>query len=773
MSGDSKIVGLWRDKHRTPVEGPRFGTDSAPGEPLEEEWSPAEEIIDTEEAIEPTPLLPRLIRAGAVVAALAWLGFYGWFLFGAGLARPGVAELPSIISTAAMPLALIALLYLLAMRNSRTEMRRFGDAANLLRAESTSLEARLAEMRRQLAAARAELEEQGRLLQEFGMHSAARMREAAEALAGQMQETQQRAQGLDQAGSALSSSLQTLNGALPRAQEQVAAVAGQIDASGAAALEQATLLQVELEAIASLTDRAKKETLNATQLLSGQLLQLDEASRAVTGQIDDMTRMASERIEAALVHAREAVDTGRKGLEGQAEALGRMIAQSRSALATIGTEAAEGFGNHIALIEAKLHEIDLLLERQNGLAGALTSDLDTGLATVSERFTALENEGGERSKRINEAMATLTREAERLERALSGGHETADRLISRSESLLLALDSSARELDETLPLALGRLDERLGSTMRILAGASPEAEKLEAVTEAILGRINEAEEMIRTQALQLKDWLTSAESHIVTNRIEVEKLAGAIAAADEQSGQLAEQAGPKLIEALLRVKETAEQAAERARQSLSRIIPEAADALGKASQKALEDAVSQKVVAQMEQISTVAQNALGAAHQATERLMRQMMTIADTSASVERRIDEARHEAEERDRDGFARRVAVLIEGLNSTAIDVSKLLSNEVADSSWAAYLKGDRGVFTRRAVRLLDAGEAREIARHYDQDTEFREHVNRYIHDFEAMLRHILATRDGSALAVTLLSSDMGKLYVALAQAIERLRN
>ena len=31
---------------------------------------------------------------------------------------------------------------------------------------------------------------------------------------------------------------------------------------------------------------------------------------------------------------------------------------------------------------------------------------------------------------------------------------------------------------------------------------------------------------------------------------------------------------------------------------------------------------------------------------------------------------------------------------------------------------------------------------------------------------------TRDGHALSVTLLSSDMGKLYVALAQAIERLR-
>ena len=66
----------------------------------------------------------------------------------------------------------------------------------------------------------------------------------------------------------------------------------------------------------------------------------------------------------------------------------------------------------------------------------------------------------------------------------------------------------------------------------------------------------------------------------------------------------------------------------------------------------------------------------------------------------------------------------------------------------------------------------EARRIVEHYESDGEFREHVNRYIHDFEAMLRNLLATREGNSLAVTMLSSDMGKLYVAMAQAIERLR-
>ena len=779
MSRDTKIVGLWRDKQQPRNTAPGFGSEDQGAESLPVEQSVEPTGIDAagpaqlDEILENPSPLPRLIKAGSAAVALSWLVFYGWFLFGAGFPSPGLAEVPSIITTAAIPLGLIALTYLVFMRNSRTEMRRFGDAANLLSIEGRKLELRLSNMREELAAARTELQQQAQQLQDLGTDTAARLRESASALADNMRIAEEKAQGLHQAGSAINANLDVLNSGLPRAREQLTAAADQIGASGAAALEQATLLQVEIEAIALLTERAKKETLNATQVLSGQLLQLEEASRAVTGQIDDMTQMASERIDSALERAREAVDVSRKGLDAQAEALGVMIDQSRSALTAIGAETAAGFAESSAQLEAKLREIDMLLERHSGLANQLTGGLDNGLRVVTERFAALENEGGERNQRLTLAMESLGKEAERLNQALSSGHDTADRLISRSESLLLALDSSTRELDETLPLALARMDERLGTTLRIIAGASPEAEKLEAVTEAILGRVNEAEEMIRAQATLLREWLSGAEAHIVTNRIEVEKLGSAIAAADEQSERLAQQAGPKLIEALLRVKETAEQAAERARQSLARTIPEAADALGKASQKALDDAVSQKVVAQMEQISVVAQNALTSAHQATERLMRQMMTIADTSASVERRIDEARHEAEERDRDSFARRVAVLIEALNSTAIDVSKILSNEITDSSWAAYLKGDRGVFTRRAVKLLDAGEAREISHHYDQDAEFREHVNRYIHDFEAMLRHILATRDGSALAVTLLSSDMGKLYVALAQAIERLRN
>ncbi|MFN5819220.1 MAG: ATPase, partial [Novosphingobium sp.] len=121
----------------------------------------------------------------------------------------------------------------------------------------------------------------------------------------------------------------------------------------------------------------------------------------------------------------------------------------------------------------------------------------------------------------------------------------------------------------------------------------------------------------------------------------------------------------------------------------------------------------------------------------------------------------------------FARRVALITEALNSNAIDIARAMDADVSDTAWSAYLKGDRGVFTRRAVKLLEPAEGKAISRLFQDEVGFREHVSRYIHDFEAMLRQLLSTRDGHALGVTLLSSDMGKLYVALAQAIERLRN
>jgi len=139
---------------------------------------------------------------------------------------------------------------------------------------------------------------------------------------------------------------------------------------------------------------------------------------------------------------------------------------------------------------------------------------------------------------------------------------------------------------------------------------------------------------------------------------------------------------------------------------------------------------------------------------------------------LEAHLQESNELHRAQDTEAFAKRVSLLIDSMHSASIDVGKILSDEVDDRAWAAYLKGDRGVFTRRAARLIGGTEAKALTAHYETDREFHDSVNRYVHDFEAMLRRVHAERDGGLMAVTLMSSDMGKLYVALAQATGRAR-
>jgi len=488
--------------------------------------------------------------------------------------------------------------------------------------------------------------------------------------------------------------------------------------------------------------------------------------------MDAIEKDLRERLDTALARAQEALALTEGNLSTQSAALESLVTRSRDSLDAIGSETVTGLANTIGDVENRLHQMNEVMAGQHSLMAGIQSGLDETITSTQNRFATLEEVALARSERLTEALTRLTAETQRIDGALANGGVTAEKLIGCAETLLVALDSSVRELDETYPAALERFDARLEQSRALLGHTTPEMERLEAISQALVGRAEEAESMLRGQGSRLTEWLESTQGGLEANRNLVERLRVALDGAHQDATRITEGAGPLLVTALLRVKDTADQAAERARQALGRTIPEAAQALADASEQAMQNAIGDKVAAQIEQVARVAEEAVNAAHQASERLTRQLLTIADTSANVEQRIEEAERAAENRDRDHFARRSALLIESLNSTAIDVAKILSNDVTDSSWSAYLKGDRGVFTRRAVKLLDAGESREIALHYDNDAEFRDHVNRYIHDFEGMLRIILSARDGNALGVAILSSDMGKLYVALAQAIERLR-
>ena len=203
--------------------------------------------------------------------------------------------------------------------------------------------------------------------------------------------------------------------------------------------------------------------------------------------------------------------------------------------------------------------------------------------------------------------------------------------------------------------------------------------------------------------------------------------------------------GPALVAALIQVKDAASHAAERARETISAVIPESAEQLSDATREALERVVHESVSRQLGEVETVAARALEAARGVSERLTQQMINIGQSAAALDAHLQETNEATRALTATQFAKRVSLLIDSMHSASIDVGKILSDEIDDRAWAAYLKGDRGIFTRRASRLIGGTEGKAIAAHYETDREFQDSVNRYVHDFEAMLRRVNAERDG----------------------------
>lgn len=758
------MVGLWPD--RAEPREPDVDADAT--------LTPvATDAYEADEFDGPRETGRLVVSILCLIAAVIWIGFVIWAEGMRWIAvSPDAGRVAMTIALACPPLAVLGLIHLLASRGSRAEAGRYARAARQLRSENHRLEATLVQVEARLAVGRAEVAETSDALMALGEDTANRMHGVANTMRTEVEIIGTQAQALRSSAASARADVAVLLADLPKAHSESRKMTAQLEAAGLAAHEAAGALDAQVSALAARGREADEIAGSAAQKLAAHLSRIESVSATAGERLTDASAAMTQSVDAALDHAARASDAARQGLEAQGAAMMALVDQAQAALAKTGAESGEAIATRIGDAHGRVESMAALLAIQSEMAAKLIDALREGLDDLDGRFERLDASNETRGSRLTTTLGSLSTHTTTLTGALETSADRADTLIGRTEKLMTALDGATREIDEALPAAFERLETRATAAQATVASVAPEVTAMETSASAALDRLMEAEALLAKQRALLDDFAQAAETRIAASSEATRALAGELAAAESAAQALADGAGANLLDAMIRVRETAQTAAERAREAIMHVIPEATDQLTEATREALSRTITEQVGLHIADLTATAERALETAHKASDRLMRQMLTIADTSAAVEARIDEAKASASEHDRDNFARRVALLIESLNSTAIDVTKMLSTDVTDSAWAAYLRGDRGVFTRRAVKLLDNAESREIVRHYEDEPEFREQVNRYIHDFEAMLRNTLATRDGSALSVTLLSSDMGKLYVALAQAIERLR-
>ena len=744
----------------SPDEEGEAAMPSSPSPWLDEGTMPVEE-----EAPARWPLIVAVLASVLwVVASLTW-----GIMAGASLSPSTLA--PLVTLAMAGPI-LIAILWLVGQRSSRAEQRRFALTARDMRAEAVALERAVAAIGQALAANRSELSAQAIALSEMAQAAETRFNTIARDLADDIQMVEAHGRTLADIAGTSQASLTQLLDALPRAADEVGEASDRMAEAARSAEIHASALDAQFVALGRRGQDADTIASGAALRLATHLEQMEATSRTASEHLENVTANVATTIDALLDRTAEAIDQSRKGIAAQGEAMLAMVAANQAALDSAARDSADALAERLTTVDGAVARLSTELEAQRIAGETIIDTLDAELERVETRIAVLHTQGTEKSQMLAASISALGGSADAMTGALEAGESMANRVIGTTETLLIALDAAAREIDETLPEALGRLDQRMHASHEVVVETKPELLALVAAAESTHEAIEAIADVIAEQRQTLETLSGSLIETLSTGRAKADALGMMVEETIERSHQFADEAAPKLVDALLRVRETAATAAEKARETLADVIPQAASALEIASAEAMRRATGDTVERQVHAIVDATQNAVEAATRATERLARQADMIVEKTAIVESRIEEARTEREESDRDNFARRASLLVESLNSASIDITKIYAPEITDSAWAAYLKGDRGVFTRRAVRILDSHQARDIADLYDEDPKFRDHVNRYIHDFEAMLRGVLAQRDGSPLGVTLLSSDMGKLYVALAQAIERLR-
>jgi hypothetical protein len=767
MSGGNSVVGLWRDR------------DSAPGEMEESLIVPVSTISEDEgeseeDAYDPPKSRRIFVVLGFAFAAAAWLGLLGFSRFTALNGRAIILEdIVSFVSTACAPLALIGLMWLLLLRTSRSEESRYARTVAALRLESDRLQTLLSFVSTRLDENRSDLASQSDKLLRIGEDASTRLNGMTEVMRGEIDTIDRHAQALKASAAAARGDMAVLLATLPKAQVQTRQMVASLNEAGMTALEKSGALDAQLSLLSQRGAEANEIAGNAAQRLASHLARMEGVSEVAGARLEQAADQMTGAVDQALERAATALETARHGMEAQGAAMLAMVEQNQAALATAGADSAESISRRVTEVRNEINHIAKSFADQDAASQRLVTRLHTDLGLVETRFSEFDAGGIERTERLSTAISALRNHADDLTGALETGGDTANGLVDRIGSLMTALDAAAREIDETIPAAYARLEAKTKIAMATVSEAAPIITDLADTAVVALANLSEADAKLTQQRAALADMANLSAAQVAETTATADALALTIASTVQSARALSESAGPELVASLVRVRETANQATQHVRTAFAEVIEQSTQSLSDKARDALTSALTVQVEEQMTSIAATTEAAVSTAQKATDRLMRQMLTISETSAALEARIAEAKADVEHSDQANFARRVALLIESLNSTAIDVTKIFSNDVTDVAWASYLRGDRGIFTRRAVKLLDASQVREIARNYEDEPEFREQVNRYIHDFEAMLRNVLATRDGSPLGVTLLSSDNGKLYVALAQAIERLRS
>ena len=118
----------------------------------------------------------------------------------------------------------------------------------------------------------------------------------------------------------------------------------------------------------------------------------------------------------------------------------------------------------------------------------------------------------------------------------------------------------------------------------------------------------------------------------------------------------------------------------------------------------------------------------------------------------------------------FLQNASAILDKLQMFSIDMAHIFTPKSESTLWKKYYDGDKTVFMRHITRMISESQHKQIKDLYTENNDFKQAIDRYMSEFEEMTHAVQKEDENKLLMSIFIGSDIGRLYMVLADVLKR---
>ena len=150
--------------------------------------------------------------------------------------------------------------------------------------------------------------------------------------------------------------------------------------------------------------------------------------------------------------------------------------------------------------------------------------------------------------------------------------------------------------------------------------------------------------------------------------------------------------------------------------------------------------------------------------------LNQLMPVAQKGMQAAAQLERESKADKEKQKADFLAEAQVILDRLQGFSVDMAHIWTPKQEEELWKRYYAGDKAVFMRHISKSLSGSKAAKINELYQTNKSFRMTVARYMAEFEGLTQMARRESDNNLLMGILIGSDVGRLYMVLADVLKK---